>query len=158
MKKKIALLLLSLIFSLLFACNRKVDYSPRKINFDRDDCYVCRMGLTDQKYSVQAINKYGEVFWYDDLGCLVEHIKMAEWKTWGGDSAKIYVGNCETGKWIEAKKAWYRFGDKTPMGYGYGALEEKSDSLFDFDTTVKRILNGETSREKFLKEYKMLKK
>ena len=158
MRNLFSSLVIGLLFPLLFACNQKTDYSPRKINFDRDDCVVCRMGLTDQKYSAQAINRFGEVFWYDDLGCLVEHTKMKEWKTWGGDSAKIYIGNCETGKWIDARKAWYRFGDKTPMGYGYGALEEKTDSLFDFKTTVKKILNGETAREKFLKEYKMLKK
>jgi nitrous oxide reductase accessory protein NosL len=141
---------------LAFACNSKVDYSPREINFDRDVCYVCRMGLTDQRYNAQAINEYGEVHWYDDLGCLVEEMDGKDWETWGGEKAQLWIGDAETGEWIDARKAWYRYGDHTPMGYGYAALKEKTaDSLFDFSTTLKRIRSGISMREAFIKEKKM---
>ncbi len=154
MKRK----LIPLFLVFLFACSSGPDYSPRKINFDRDVCAMCKMGLTDQKYSVQAINNYGEVLWFDDIGCLVEMMKTDKWKNFAKDSVKIWIGDAETGKWIDATKAYYRFGDRTPMGYGYGALENKTaDSLFTFDETVKRIEEGETMREEFLKEHKMMK-
>ncbi len=151
-------LLIMLVF-ISIACNSKVDYSPRKINFDRDVCAVCKMGLTDQRYSAQAINKFGEVYWFDDIGCLVELMQTDKWKTWGGDSAKIYIGNGKTGEWLNARKAYYYYGkEETPMGYGYVAVpENKGDSLYTFTEVVKRISQGKTSREKYLEEYNLLK-
>ena len=154
MKKAVIVLLF-----LFYACNSKVDYSPREINFDRDVCAVCKMGLTDQRYSAQAINKYGEVLWFDDIGCLVEMMHSEQWKKWGGDSAKVYIGNSKTGKWLDARKAFYRYGkEETPMGYGYGALPaNEGDSLYTFQEVIKKISEGQTVREKYLEEYNLLK-
>jgi len=139
----------------LSSCNHKVDYSPRKINYDRDVCYVCKMGLADPKYDVQAINDRGEVRWYDDLGCLAEDMREDSWKKWHGNKAVIWIGDAETGKWLDARKAWYRFGDRTPMGYGYGALKDKQDGFYDFQSTIKRIDDGKTKRADFIKKKKM---
>jgi len=154
-KMKKTILIITVI--LAFACNKEVDQSAHEINYSRDICVNCLMGLADQKYSAQAINEYGEVIWFDDLGCLVEYEKSDAWKTWGGEQAKVWIGDCETGEWIDAYQAFYRFGDRTPMGYGYGALKEnKGDTLFDYTTTVKRINAGETMREEFIKSKKMM--
>ncbi len=154
MKKLI--LSLTIVLFVFSSCQKEVDFSPRKVNYDRDVCYVCKMGLADPKYDVQAINERGEVRWYDDLGCLVEDMREHDFNTWKGKKYKIWIGDADTGKWIDAEKAWYRFGDRTPMGYGYGALKEKtSDSLYDFNTTIKRINEGKTKRAEFLKAKKM---
>jgi len=153
--KKIFVLM---IVMLGFACSSEPDQSPREINWDRDVCAQCLMGLADQKYSVQAINKYEDVIWFDDIGCLVEYMKGDDWKRFNGETAKIWIGDCETGEWIDATKAWYRFGDTTPMGYGYGALKEKRDSTYDFQTMTKRIEEGKTMREDFIKKHKMMDK
>ena len=143
-------------FLLVWSCQKEVDFSPREINFDRDVCHVCKMGLTDPKYNVQAINEHGEVRWYDDLGCLVEDMREGDFHTWKGSKYKIWIGDAETGQWIDAEKAWYRFGDRTPMGYGYGALKNKTgEAKNDFQTVIKLINEGKTMREKFIKEKKM---
>ncbi len=142
---------------LLFGCNPEADYSAREINWDRDICINCLMGLADQKYSLQAINKYNEVLWFDDIGCLVEYEKTDNWKKWDGETAQIWIGDCETGEWIDAKKAFYRYGDRTPMGFGYGALKTRTaDTLYDYQTTVKRIEDGITMRKDFLEEKGMM--
>ncbi len=151
MKKLTGIVLLLVVF----ACSHTVDQSPREINWDRDVCVNCLMGMADQKYSVQTINKYEEVLWYDDLGCLIEYMETDAWIKYGGDKAKAWIGDCETGEWIEVEKAWYRYGDHTPMGYGYGALKNKADSTYDFKTVVERIHNGITMREEFIKQKKM---
>ena len=150
--KKIVLLLIVIN---AFACNREVDYSAREINWDRDICVTCLMGLAEKEYSVQAINDRGKVIWFDDLGCLIEYMDYPEWERFNGDQSKIYIGHCETGEWIDARKAWYRYGDKTPMGYGYGALDIKGDSTYDFQTTIDRIHAGITMRKAFLDEKKI---
>ncbi len=153
--KKLALITVLFLIT-LSSCNSKVDFSPRPINFDRDVCYVCKMGLDDPKYNLQAINEHGQVRWYDDIGCLAEDMRDGDFNKWKGAKYKIWIGDAQTGKWIDAEKAWYRFGDRTPMGYGYGALAQKSDEAkFDFKTTIQRIDEGKTKRADFIKKKKM---
>lgn len=140
----------------LSSCQKNVDFTPRKVNYDRDVCHVCKMGLVDPKYDVQAINEQGEVRWYDDIGCLVEDMREHDFNTWKGNKYKIWIGNADTGEWIDAEKAWYRFGDRTPMGYGYGALKNKTDEAkYTFEEVIKLINEGKTKREEFIKKKKM---
>jgi len=153
--KKIVLLTLFIALTLT-SCHKDVDFSPRKINFERDVCHVCKMGLDNPKYNLQAINENGQVRWYDDIGCFAEDLRDQDFNTWKGKKYKIWIGDADTGKWIDAEKAWYRFGDRTPMGYGYGAVKEKSDSAkYDFKTSIQRIDEGKTKRADFIKAKKM---
>lgn len=161
--KKLTLLLGFLI--LLSSCKQQVTYEARAINFDRDDCSVCRMGLTDQRYNVQAINEYGEVRWYDDIGCLAEDLRNKEqWEQWKGNKVKFWIGDAskanDASNWIDAEKAFYDFGKDTPMGYGYSAYKNKpkDKESFSFKETLKRIDEGKTMRESFIKKKKMLGK
>lgn len=151
-------LLIFPVLLLMFSCNNEVDQSAREINWDRDICVNCLMGMADQKYSVQSVNIHEQVIWFDDLGCLIEYMKSPDWKKFGGESAVSWIGDCETGEWIEVEKAWYRFGDRTPMGYGYGALKNKADSTYDYKTTVNRINDGITMREDFIKAKNLMMK
>jgi hypothetical protein len=142
---------------ILAGCVGEPDYSAREINWDRDICINCLMGLAEKEYSVQAINDHSEVLWFDDIGCLTEYMKHDDWKRFAGEGeVKIWVGHCETGEWIDAEQAWFRYGDRTPMGYGYGALSAPNDSTFTYEETMMRIRQGYTKRGKFLKDKKML--
>ena len=153
--KKITLLTVLFLLS-LNGCKNEVDFSPRKVNYDRDVCHVCKMGLSDPKYDVQAINEHGEVRWYDDIGCLAEDMRDQDFNTWKGKQYKIWIGDADTGEWIDAEKAWYRYGDRTPMGYGYGALKNKSEEAkYTFDEVIKLINEGKTKRADFIKKKKM---
>jgi len=142
----------------LVSCSQEADYSPREINWDRDICALCLMGLAEQEYSVQSINQWGEVVWFDDLGCLIYYNESEDWKKFAEDGlVKSWIGHCESGEWLEVEQAYYRYGDRTPMGYGYGALKNNiGDSLYDYETTVRRIKDGHTMRKAFLEEKKML--
>ncbi len=149
-------LLLVTFLLIAAACTRTVDQSPREINFDRDICINCLMGLADQKFSAQSINQRNEVLWYDDLGCLVEYMNSPDWEKYGGNEAVSYIGDAETGEWVRVEDAWYVYGVATPMGYGYAAYADNREGAFDYETTVKRIKEGVTMREDFLKTKKML--
>ena len=153
--KKIVLGLLTAF--ILLSCSKKVDFSPRPLNMDRYVCHVCKMGLDNPNYNLQAINENGEVRWYDDIGCLAEDIRDGDFNTWKGKKYKIWIGDAETGKWIDAEKAYYRYGDDTPMGYGYGALEKKPDTgeVFTFEQVLDRINKGISKRAEFIKKHKM---
>ncbi len=148
-----------LIAIIAFSCQPKTDFSPREINWDRDICVKCLMGLAEQEYSAQSINQWGDVIWFDDLGCYINFKGGEDWKKFTEDGpVKSWIGDCETGEWIELEKAYYRYGDRTPMGYGYGALKMPNDSTFDYETTVQRIKDGITLRKKFMMKHKIGKK
>ena len=56
-----------LFFMVVFmaaACKHQTDYSPREVNYDRDICAQCLMGIAEQPWAVQAINEHGEVLWF----------------------------------------------------------------------------------------------
>lgn len=162
MKKLTILFALLLVFS---SCKQNVTYEARDINFDRDVCYVCLMGLTDQRYNAQSINQYGEVHWYDDIGCLAEEMRdTSTWNHWKGDKVKFWIGDASKGNdpsnWIDAETAFYDYGKHTPMGYGYSAYSEKPnvDSVFTFEQVLQRINEGKTMRENFIQEKMLMMK
>lgn len=153
------------IISFFTSCRQEANFEPHAINFDRDVCFVCKMGLTDQRFAVQAINEYGEVRWYDDLGCLAENLRDEEqWNKWKGSLVKYWIGDAgmanEPSNWINAETAFYDYGIHTPMGYGYAAhaLKPKSNQVFTFEETIKRIDEGKTMRENFIQKKMLMMK
>ncbi|MEN8139204.1 MAG: nitrous oxide reductase accessory protein NosL [Bacteroidota bacterium] len=161
--KKISFVIVLIGF--MTSCKQQTDFKPRDINFDRDVCHICLMGLTDQRYNAQSINEYGEVHWYDDIGCLVEEMRdSSTWNQWKGDKVKFWIGDAGKGNdpsnWIDAESAYYDFGKHTPMGYGYSAYAEKpdADSIFTFNEVIQRINEGKTMREGFIQEKMLMMK
>ncbi len=162
MKKLTLLLGILILFS---SCKQKVNFEAHDINFDRDVCFVCLMGLTDQRYNAQAINEYGEVHWYDDIGCLGEEMRdTITWDQWKGNKVRFWIGDASKGNdpsnWIDAETAFYDYGKHTPMGYGYSAYAEKpnADTLYTFEEVLKRINDGKTMRESFIQEKMLMMK
>ncbi len=153
-------LVFTIITVLLFSCTHETDYSPREVNYDRDICAQCLMGIAEQPWAVQAINSHGDVLWFDDIGCLNEYMKSEPWKKFKGDGTlKIWVGDSQNkGQWLDAEKAYYTFGQHTPMGYGYSAVSQPGDSTYTYQQVLRRIDEGKTMREGFLKEHKMMGK
>ncbi len=156
MKKIPLLLILIAVMSLASACFRNRDQGPREINFDRDICATCLMGLAERNFTAQSVNTHGDVVWFDDLGCLVKYMETDDWEKFDGKDAISYIADSKTGEWINVNDAWFTFGDHTPMGYGYSAHKHITDSSYNFETTRQRIADGLTMREEFLKNKKML--
>ncbi|MDQ1325255.1 MAG: copper chaperone NosL [Campylobacterota bacterium] len=118
----------TLFVSLFFtACEEKDPNAVEKMHWDRDMCVRCVMVISDRKNAAQVINpENGKNYKFDDIGCAVlwfEEEKI-QWK----DKAKIWVTDCVSGKWIDARKAFYNSITMTPMAYGLGA-HEKNDSI-----------------------------
>ncbi len=161
--KKLTLVLGILI--LFNSCKKEITYEARDINFDRDVCFVCLMGLTDQRYNAQSINEYGEVHWYDDIGCLAEEMRDVEtWNTWKGNKVKFWIGDAskenDPSNWIDAETAFYDYGKDTPMGYGYSAYAVKPDAenVYTFAQVIQRIDDGKTMREAYIQEKMLMMK
>lgn len=100
----------------------------------------CGMVIDDLRDVSQVVSPSGKTWFFHDHGGF---IKWLEDKTFR-DEAVIWVMSRDTKKYIDAKAAFYSLTDETPMGYGFGAYEQKVNGSVDFDTMRLRMLRGET--------------
>jgi len=108
-------------------CEKKqISTELQEVHWDRDMCERCKMVTSDRQHTVQVINpQNGKVYMFDDIGCTLlwfEDEKIV-WK----DQAKVWITDAKSGKWIDAKNAFYDAGNMTPMAYGYAAHLSKED-------------------------------
>ena len=139
-------LLLTLTLSILSfnGCDKKaVSTQAAEVHWDRDMCARCAMVVSDRDNTTQAINpQNGKVYMFDDIGCMVLWFDKKEipWK----DKAVIWITDAQTGKWIDARKAFYDTNNITPMAYGFSAHKSKADiakdeEIIDFNEVATRV-------------------
>lgn len=130
--KKFSFLFFIFIGVFFVACDSKIDTSAKEVKFDREVCERCKMIISDRNYAVQIVNKTnGKRYYFDDIGCTISWFKE-ENINWNND-AIIYVTDAKTGKWIDARKAFWTYGAVTPMNFGFSAYEEKQTDIENHD-------------------------
>ena len=129
-------------FSFFFAgCEEKSKTDVAKVHWDRDMCARCVMVVSDRKNTTQVRNPdTGRKYMFDDIGCTILWFKeeQIDWK----DKAVIWITDVKTGKWIDARTAFYDTENITPMAYGFSAHTtkdtiEKDQEIIDFNEVVK---------------------
>ena len=111
-------LMLALVVLLIPACEkRREGQEPADINWDDDNCEHCGMVISDKLYAAQVVEPNGDVHRFDDVGDLIIWLENQPWKAQG----KVWVADARDGTWIDAEKAYWSPGHKTPMGFGFGA-------------------------------------
>ncbi|WP_457750142.1 hypothetical protein [Sulfurimonas sp.] len=124
-------------------CDKKSSSQVHEVHYDRDMCARCAMVVSDRKNTVEVINpSTGKYYLFDDIGCMVLWFENEQipWK----DKAVIWVTDAKTGKWINARTAYYDTENITPMAYGFSAHTSKDDivkgqEIIDFNEVVKRV-------------------
>lgn len=132
--KKFSFLILVVLGMFFVACDSKIDTSAKDVKFDREVCERCKMIISDRNYAVQIVNPSdGKRYYFDDIGCTISWFneKQIDW----ANDAIIYVTDAKTGKWIDAKKAFWTYGASTPMNFGFSAYEEKQTDSENYDYT-----------------------
>ena len=140
------LITIAIIFNFT-ACEKKVSTEVKEIHWDRDMCSRCVMVVSDRNHTVQISNpENGATHVFDDIGCTILWFRdqNIKWK----DNAVIWINDIKTGKWINARTAYYDTMNLTPMAYGFGAHEIKEDiqeglEIIDFNEVEKRVLEME---------------
>jgi copper chaperone NosL len=100
----------------------------------KQPCAHCKMVLSEPRHAAQALDSDGDRLFFDDLGCLLEHERNR-----GAELPRAWVKN-EQGAWMDARRARYATGARTPMNYGYTSSEAGPLSLRD----VKRQITERT--------------
>jgi nitrous oxide reductase accessory protein NosL len=121
-------------------CEKKqITTELQEVHWDRDMCERCKMVTSDRHHTVQVINpQNGKAYMFDDIGCALlwfEDEKIA-WE----DQAKVWITDAKSGKWIDAKNAFYDAGNVTPMAYGYAAHLHKEDIEKDKEVVLYKDL------------------
>ena len=135
---RVSLVLFFVFF--LSACNEK-QTGPAEIKWDRDSCERCQMMLSERNFSAQVRvfpeGKRSRVYKFDDLGCAVLWLDKQAYKD--DPKTEIWVNDYKTREWINARQAWYKTGEISPMGYGLGAQTQKQDGMLNYDDAIKHI-------------------
>ncbi len=108
----------------------------------------CGMVIEDLNYASQVVAKSGKTWFFHDHGGFVNWLKDKEFQ----DEVVIWVMSRDTKKWINARTAYYSLTDITPMGYGFGAYENKISQYVDFDEMNLKMLRGETMNNPLIRK------
>jgi len=133
-----------LLFIFLTGCENN-QTGPVEVKWDRDACERCRMVLSDRKHSAQIRGGLKEqkskVYKFDDIGGAILWLEDKSWK----DDAKteIWVNDHRDGRWLAARDAWFIKGQITPMEFGLGAQDIKSEDSMSYREAVNYINDRE---------------
>jgi copper chaperone NosL len=109
----------ALLLSVVIGCDSS-EIKPVDI-YPEDMCSHCRMTISDQRFASEIITVAGEVFKFDDLGC------MERFKDKSSDLkiAATFVKDYETKNWISHERSTIvQTSLKTPMSSGKVALAD----------------------------------
>lgn len=105
----------------LIGCTTK-DIKPVEI-YPEDMCSNCKMAFSDHRFASEIISDQGEVFKFDDIGCMLK-FRVAHA---GMKIAATYLRDYDTKEWIPYERSTIVETDiETPMGSGKVAFVDST--------------------------------
>jgi copper chaperone NosL len=95
----------------------------RPIIFDRESCAECGMSISDPRFAAQLQTAGGEVYDFDDPGCLLAFIQEHHPRVHA-----MYFHAFDASVWLTANEVGFVRGVQSPMGYGLAAVRKGTDS------------------------------
>lgn len=128
-----------LLAGLLAACQQESRTGPVEVKWDRDTCVRCNMALSDKRYAAQVRGgPKHQAYKFDDFGCVVFWLNDKPWAN--APATEIWVMDMRSGKWIDARKAYYVPNKMTPMAYGFGAVALPEPGSVNYEEARKQVL------------------
>ena len=122
MLNNLKILLIFLIILLLQSCQS----SPEKIDYGKDLCAECNMGIVERGYGAELISSKEKVYKFDSIECLANYYLKNKSK----GVASLWVTDFADNKnFIPAEKAIYIKNDRihSPMGLNVLAVKTKKE-------------------------------
>ena len=109
---------------IFFSCSPK---GPEKINFGKDQCELCKMGIEDPKFATELITEKGRIYKFDDLNCMQSYATENAEQV---GQAKLYVPDFITNELFPLEKATLITGGaiKSPMNGNVAAFKNKNEA------------------------------
>ncbi len=95
----------------------------RPIIFDRESCAECGMSISDPRFVAQLQTTDGEVYDFDDPGCLLAFVQEHHPRVHA-----MYFHAFDASVWLTANAVGFVRGKESPMGYDLAAVRRGTDS------------------------------
>ena len=105
----------------LFGCQAADE--PVDPVWGKQACGSCSMLVSEPPHAAELVTADGTRVFFDDVGCMAAYLVERDAKP-----RKLWVRSADA-KWIDARTAKFRSGQKTPMDYGFAVA---SDGDLDF--------------------------
>ncbi len=91
--------------------------SPEPIHYGRDECAVCKMIISDQRFGTEIVLTTGKVYKFDSIECMIEFLHRHA-KTSSDIAATLVTNFLAPGTLIDAHTAYYLKSEKLPSPMG----------------------------------------
>lgn len=89
------------------------------IVWDQHTCAHCHMHVGDPRFAAQLQTQEGDVFNFDDPGCLFSYLSSRQVRV-----REIYFHHYSDDRWLNRSNVGFvQVEQDTPMGYGIGAVD-----------------------------------
>lgn len=114
------------IFALMSFCS--CNTGPEPIRYGQDECFNCKMTLTDKRFGAEIVTKKGKVYKFDDLNCLVNHLNSGAIAA-DQIAQTVTVDFKKTGSFVDVQKAFFLQNEaiKSPMRADIASFSDKQD-------------------------------
>lgn len=109
------------VLAALAGCSRAE--APEDPVWSKVPCAHCRMLVGDRLSSAQVLDD-GTRFYFDDIGCMVLWLERRD-----ATRARAWVRSADDRGWADAQRARYASGRKTPMDFGWQAVESGGETF-----------------------------
>jgi copper chaperone NosL len=124
------------------ACSQPTS-GPLPIAWGREPCAHCSMAISEARFAAELRLGPRELLRFDDFGCamvwLAEHADS-------GEPLEIWVMDQDQEEWLDARAAFYRPDQRTPMAWGFGAVSARESAAVDFESARRSVLAREKER------------
>jgi copper chaperone NosL len=105
---------------LVLAC--QADQKPQAIEA-HDACASCRMAISQPQYAAEVLDKDGNAYKFDDIGCMLRYLKQHTLP-----QRRLYVMDYVNRQWLEAERAVFVRSNAiaSPMAGRLAAFREQS--------------------------------
>ncbi|HSN82559.1 MAG TPA: hypothetical protein VLS88_08295 [Polyangiales bacterium] len=107
---------------------------PSPIVWDREVCAYCKMHIGDPRFAAQLQTTEGDVFNFDDPGCLFEYMDANPLSIHA-----LYFRDYDESGWLSESGVGFLPVDDSPMGYGIRAVPEDTTGAEDIVWAKARV-------------------
>jgi nitrous oxide reductase accessory protein NosL len=124
------------------ACSQPTS-GPLSIAWGREPCAHCSMAIGEARFAAELRLGPRELLRFDDFGCAI--VWLAEHSD-SGEPLEIWVMDQDREEWLDARTAFYRPQQRTPMAWGFGAVSTRETGAVDFEAAKRSVLAGAKER------------
>ncbi|MBI5853084.1 MAG: hypothetical protein HZB39_18900 [Planctomycetes bacterium] len=107
--------------------------------WDQQACAHCRMHVGEPRFAAQLQTAQGDVWFYDDPGCLAEHLADARTSGRALDVHAIFFRHLHESRWVGEAAARFVPVSPTPMGFGFGVVDSAELAALDYAGFLQRV-------------------